>query len=53
MYAQEKDNFLIVLKNIKFNKLLDDKYSLMSDIAKKYNYNDELLSMITFIYVAF
>ena len=25
----------------------------MSDIAKKYNYNDELLSMITFIYVAF
>lgn len=41
------------MENIKFNKLLDDKYSLMSDIAKKYNYNDELLSMITFIYVAF
>ena len=41
------------MENIKFNKLLDDKYSLMSDIAKKYNYNDELLSMLTFIYVAF
>ena len=41
------------MENIKFNKLLDDKYSLMSDIAKKYNYNDKLLSMITFIYVAF
>lgn len=41
------------MENIKFNKLLDEKYSLMSDIAKKYNYNDELLSMITFIYVAF
>lgn len=41
------------MENIKFNKLLDDKYSLMSDIAKQNDYNDELLAMITFIYVAF
>ena len=41
------------MENIKFNKLLGDKYSLMSDIAKKNDYNDELLAMITFIYVAF
>lgn len=41
------------MENTKFNKLLNEKYSLMKDIANKYNYNDELLSMITFIYMAF
>lgn len=37
----------------KFNKLLSEKYFLLSDVAQKYNYNDELLNMITFIYLSF
>lgn len=37
----------------KFNKLLNEKYFLLKDIAQKYNYSEELLDMITFIYLAF
>ena len=37
----------------KFNKILNEKYFLLKDIAKKYNYDDELLDMITFIYLSF
>lgn len=37
----------------KFNKLLSEKYFLLKDIAQKYNYNEELLDMITFIYLSF
>lgn len=37
----------------KFNKLLIEKYFLLKDIARKYNYNEELLDMITFIYLSF
>lgn len=37
----------------KFNKLLNEKYFLLKDIAKKYNYNEELLDMITLIYLSF
>ncbi len=37
----------------KFNKLLNEKYYLLQDIAKKYNYNEELLDMITLIYISF
>lgn len=37
----------------KFNKLLNEKYFLLQDIAKKYNYNEELLDMITLIYISF
>lgn len=36
-----------------FNKLLKDKYFLLKDIAKKYDYSEELLDMITFIYISF
>lgn len=41
------------MDNINFNKLLNDKYFLLQDIAQKYNYNEELLDMITFIYISF
>ncbi len=41
------------MDNVKFNKLLNDKYFLFQDISKKYNYNEELLNMITFIYLSF
>lgn len=41
------------MDNIKFNKLLNEKYFLLKDIAQKYNYSEELLDMITFIYVSF
>ncbi len=41
------------MDNIKFNKLLNEKYFLLKDIAKKYDYNEELLDMITFIYLNF
>lgn len=37
----------------KFNKILNEKYFLLQDIAKKYNYNEELLDMITLIYISF
>ena len=37
----------------KFNKLLSEKYFLLKDIAQKYNYSEELLDMITFIYLSF
>ena len=36
-----------------FNKLLNEKYFLLKDIAKRYNYSDELLIMMTFIYISF
>ena len=38
---------------IKFNELLNEKYFLLKDIAKKYNYSEELLDMITYIYISF
>lgn len=41
------------MENDKFNKTLNEKYFLMKDIARKYNYSEELLNMITFIYLAF
>jgi len=41
------------MDNIKFNKLLNEKYFLLQDIARKYNYSEELLDMITFIYFGF
>ncbi len=41
------------MENTNFNKVLKEKYFLLKDIAKKYNYSEELLDMITFIYLAF
>ena len=41
------------MDNIKFNKLLNEKYMLLQSIAKKFDYSDELLTMITLTYVAF
>ena len=41
------------MDSTKFNKLLDEKYFLLQDIAKKYNYSEELLDMITVIYMSF
>ena len=41
------------MNNEKFNSLLNEKYFLLYDIAKKYNYSEELLDMMTFIYVSF
>lgn len=41
------------MENLKFNKLLNEKYYLMQDIAKKYDYSEELLDMITLAYVSF
>ncbi len=41
------------MENIKFNKLLSEKYFLLKDIAQKYNYCEELLDMMTFIYLSF
>lgn len=41
------------MDNIKFNRLLNEKYFLLKDIAEKYNYNEELLDMMTFIYISF
>ena len=41
------------MDNVKFNKLLNEKYFLLQDIAKKYNYSEELLDMITYIYISF
>ena len=38
------------MENDKFNKILKEKYFLLKDIAKKYDYSEELLDMITFIY---
>lgn len=41
------------MDNIKFNKLLNEKYFLLKNIAEKHNYSEELLDMITFIYISF
>lgn len=41
------------MDSIKFNKLLNEKYFLLRDIAQKYNYCEELLDMMTFIYISF
>lgn len=41
------------MESQKINKLLDEKYFLLQDIAKKYNYSEELLDMITYIYISF
>ena len=41
-----------MIDNISFNKLLTEKYSLLKTITKKYNYSDELLNMLTFIYMS-
>lgn len=42
-----------MIDNISFNKLLTEKYSLLKNITKKYNYSDELLNMLAFIYMSF
>lgn len=41
------------MENNKFNKLLNEKYYLLKDVAKKYDYKEELLDMITYVYVSF
>lgn len=41
------------MDNARFNKLLNEKYYLLKSIAKKYNYPEEILDMITFIYISF
>lgn len=41
------------MDNIKLNKVLNEKYFLLKDIANKYNYSEELLDIITFVYVSF
>lgn len=41
------------MEDAKFNKLLNNKYHLLQDIAKKYDYSEELLAMITYIYLSF
>ena len=41
------------MENDKFNKILNSKYFLLKNIAKKYNYSEELLNMLTFIYLGF
>lgn len=41
------------MENTKFNKLLQEKYFLLKDIAQKNNYDEELLDMTTFIYLSF
>ena len=41
------------MDSTKFNKLLNEKYFLFKDSAKENNYNEELLDMITFIYLSF
>lgn len=41
------------MDNSKVNKLLNQKYSLIQDIAKKYDYNEELICMLTFAYIGF
>lgn len=37
----------------KFNKLYKDKYFLLKDIAKNHSYSDELLTIVTLIYISF
>lgn len=41
------------MDSVKFNKLYKDKYFLLKDIAKSHNYSDELLTIITLIYISF
>lgn len=41
------------MDSVKFNKLLNEKYFLLKSIAKKYNYPEEILDMITYIYISF
>lgn len=41
------------MDNIKLNKVLNEKYYLLQDVAKKYSYSDDLLCMITLIYISF
>lgn len=41
------------MDSAKFNKLYKDKYFLLKDIAKSHNYSDELLTIITLIYMSF
>ena len=36
-----------------FNRVLEEKYHLIKSIAKDYNYNEELTTMLTLIYMAF
>lgn len=36
-----------------FNRVLEEKYNLIKSIAADYNYNEELTTMLTFIYMAF
>lgn len=41
------------MDNEKFNKLLNEKYYLLNDIVKKFNYSEELHIMLTLIYLTF
>lgn len=41
------------MDNVKLNKVLNEKYYLLKDIVNKYNYSEELLDIITFVYVSF
>lgn len=41
------------MNSTNFNKIVKEKYFLLKDIAQKYGYSEELLDMITFIYISF
>lgn len=41
------------MDNVRFNKLLNEKYFLLKSIAKKYEYPEEILDMLAFIYISF
>ncbi|MDE5631144.1 MAG: hypothetical protein K2I70_06055, partial [Bacilli bacterium] len=41
------------MESTKFNRILNEKYYLMQDIVKKYDYSEELLDIITCAYVSF
>lgn len=41
------------MNDVAFNKVLNSKYLLLSNIVKKYNYSEELHDMMTYIYLIF
>ena len=41
------------MDDLSFNKVLNEKYHLIKDIAKNNNYTEELLNMLTFLFIAF
>lgn len=40
------------MNSTSFNRLLNEKYFLLKDIAKKYHYSEELLDMMTYTYIS-